>query len=127
MPPALPNPTEFELSVLRVLWERGPSTVREVHQAFGARKAYTTVLSIMQIMTEKGFIVPDKSQQAFLYSVTEPARRIEVQRQLVDDLVDRAFGGAAEELVMRALSSTSASKEDLEKIRKLIAKGEARK
>ena len=127
MPPALPNPTEFELSVLRILWERGPSTVREVHQALGARKAYTTVLSIMQIMTEKGFIVPDKSQLAFLYSVTTHARRIEVQRQLVDDLVDRAFGGAAEELVMRALSSTSASKEDLEKIRKLIAKGEARK
>lgn len=122
MPP-LPNPTDFELSVLRVLWERGPSTVREVYEALGSKKAYTTVLSIMQIMTEKGFIVPDKSQHAFLYSVTAPARQI--QKQLVADLVDRAFGGAAEELVMQALKSSSASKEDLKKIRKLISKLEA--
>ena len=122
MPP-LPNPTDFELSVLRVLWERGPSTVREVFEALGSKKAYTTVLSIMQIMTEKGFIVPDKSQHAFLYSVTAPARQI--QKQLVADLVDRAFGGAAEELVMQALSSSAASKDDLKKIRKLISKLEA--
>jgi len=122
MPP-LPNPTEFELAVLRVLWEHGPSSVREVHKRLGAKKAYTTVLSIMQIMTDKGFIVPDKSEQAFVYSVTAPAGQ--VQKQLVTDLMNRAFGGAAQELVMQALASSSASKEDLKKIRKLINKLEA--
>jgi predicted transcriptional regulator len=123
MPSLLPNPTEFELTVLRVLWQRGPSTVRDVHEALGAKKAYTTVLSIMQIMTEKGFIVPDKAQQAFVYSITAPAQQI--QKQLVTDLVDRAFGGAAQELVMQVLASSTASREDLKKIRKLISKLEA--
>lgn len=124
MPSSLPNPTEFELTVLRVLWKRGPSTVREIHEALGAKKAYTTVLSIMQIMTEKGFIVPNKARQAFVYSITAPAQQI--QKQLVTDLIDRAFGGAAQELVMQALSSSPASKEDLKKIKKLITKLEGR-
>jgi predicted transcriptional regulator len=125
MQPSLPNPTEFELAILRVLWKRGPSTVRDVQAHLGSKKAYTTVLSIMQIMTDKGFIVPDKKQQAFVYSVTVPAQQ--VQKQLVGDLLARAFGGAAQELVMQALSAGSASKEDLRAIRGLINQLEKKK
>jgi BlaI family penicillinase repressor len=125
MQPTLPNPTEFELAILRVLWKLGPSTVRDVQAHLEAKKAYTTVLSIMQIMTDKGFIVPDKKQQAFVYSVTRPAQQ--VQKQMVGDLLIRAFGGSAQELVMQALESSPASKDDLKAIRKLIAKLEKTK
>ena len=118
---ALPShPTDFELAVLQVLWKRGPSTVRQVYEALGSKGAYTTVLTIMKIMTEKGLIKPDKSRTAYLYSVTAPPDTI--RRQLVSDLIDRAFGGAAEELVLQALASPSASKADLKAIRKLINK-----
>jgi len=114
------RPTDFELSVLQVLWKEGPSTVREVYEALGSKGAYTTVLTIMKIMTDKGLIKPDKSRTTFVYSVTSPSET--VQRQLVTDLVDRAFSGAAQELVMQALSTASASKEDLKAIRALINK-----
>jgi len=103
-----------------VLWKQGDSTVRQVYEALGSKGAYTTVLTIMKIMTEKGLIKPDKSRTTYVYSVTAPPETI--KRQLVSDLVDRAFAGAAQELVLQALSTASASKEDLKAIRKLIAK-----
>ena len=114
------RPTDFELSVLQVLWKQGPSTVRQVYEALGSKGAYTTVLTIMKIMTEKGLIKPDKSRTTYVYTVTAPAEKI--KKQLVTDLIDRAFSGAAQELVMQALASAPASKEDLKAIRKLIAK-----
>jgi predicted transcriptional regulator len=114
------RPTDFELAVLQVLWQKGPSTVREVYEALGSKGAYTTVLTIMKIMTEKRLVKPDKSRTTYVYSVTSPPGAI--KRQLVSDLVDRAFAGAAQELVMQALESSSASKEDLKAIRKLIEK-----
>ncbi len=114
----IPRPTDFELSVLQVLWKQGPSTVRQVFEALGSKGAYTTVLTIMKIMTEKGLVKPDKSKTSFVYSVTSPPDA--VKRRLVSDLVDRAFAGGAQELVMQALSSRAASKEDLKAIRKLI-------
>src|ERR1700761_1347669 len=112
--------TDFELAILQVLWRQGDSTVRQVYEALGSKGAYTTVLTIMKIMTEKGLIKPDKSRTTYVYTVTAPAEKI--KKQLVTDLIDRAFSGAAQELVMQALASAPASKEDLKAIRKLIAK-----
>jgi predicted transcriptional regulator len=114
------RPTDFELAVLQVLWKRGDSTVREVYEALGSKGAYTTVLTIMKIMTEKGLIKADRSRTTYVYSVTAPPEI--VKGQLVSDFVDRAFGGAAQELVLQALSTASTSKEDLQEIRKLIDK-----
>jgi predicted transcriptional regulator len=116
----IPRPTNAELAILQVLWKLGPSTVRQVYEALGSKGAYTTVLTIMKIMTEKGLIKPDRSRTTFVYSVTAPAET--VKRRLVSDLLDRAFAGAAQELVMQALSESAASKEDLKAIRKLIEK-----
>jgi predicted transcriptional regulator len=114
------RPTDFELEILQVLWKQGASTVRQVYEALGSRGAYTTVLTIMKIMTDKGLVKPDKARTTYVYSVTAPPEV--VKRQLVSDLVDRAFAGAAQELVMQALTNSAASKEDLKAIRKLISK-----
>ena len=98
----LPNlPTDSELEILRVLWEREPCAVRDVHEQFvheGRSVAYTTVLKLLQIMTEKGLVRRDVSSRAHLYRAAIP--RPQTQKQLVDDLVQRAFGGAASELVL---------------------------
>jgi predicted transcriptional regulator len=115
-----PRPTEAELEILRVLWERGPSTVRQVHEALATVRAtgYTTTLKLMQIMADKGLVTRDESSRTHIY--TPRASQEVTQRQLVTDLVDRAFGGSATELVLRALSSHSASDDELREIRKLI-------
>src|SRR5271156_2182480 len=97
------RPTDFELAVLQVLWKQGDSTVRQVYEALGSKGAYTTVLTIMKIMTDKSLIKVDKSHTSYVYSVTTPPEII--KRQLVFDLVDRAFAGVAQELVLQALSS----------------------
>ena len=119
----VPKPTEAELSILRVLWERGPSTVREVHDAQrgrpgGQTTGYTTVLKLLQIMTEKGLVTRDERTRSHVYR----ARWSEdtTQRQLVTDLLDRAFGGSAARLVMQALDLSPASAEELKEIRRLI-------
>ena len=111
-------PTDSELGILRVLWERGPSTVREVHEALGDGSGYTTVLKLMQIMTEKGLVVRDESQRAHVYSAQ--ATQQKTQRQLVTDLVDRAFGGSPAQLAMQALSSKKTSPEELAELRRLL-------
>jgi predicted transcriptional regulator len=115
-----PRPTEAELEILRVLWERGPSTVRQVHEALATVRVtgYTTTLKLMQIMADKGLVTRDESSRTHIY--TPRASQEVTQRQLVTDLVDRAFGGSATELVLRALSSHSASDDELREIRKLI-------
>jgi predicted transcriptional regulator len=114
----LPRPTDAELAILRVLWARGPSTVREVHEALGDGSGYTTVLKLMQIMTEKGLVVRDESQRAHVYSAR--ATQQKTQRQLVTDLVDRAFGGSPAQLAMQALSSKKTSPEELAELRRLL-------
>ena len=116
----LPQPTDAELAILRILWERGPSTVREVHRVLDhiKRTGYTTALKLMQIMTDKGLVTRDESQRTHAYTAKRAAE--ETQRQLVADLMDRAFGGAAQAMVMRALSVKKASKEELKEIRKLV-------
>jgi predicted transcriptional regulator len=115
-----PRPTEAELEILRVLWERGPSTVRQVHEALATVRVtgYTTTLKLMQIMADKGLVTRDESSRTHIY--TPRASQEMTQRQLVTDLVDRAFGGSATELVLRALSSHTASDDELREIRKLI-------
>jgi predicted transcriptional regulator len=118
---ALPRPTDAELAILRVLWNRGPSTVRQVHEALADDRdtGYTTTLKLMQIMAEKGLVTRDESARTHVYqsSVSEQ----QTQGQLVADLVDRAFGGSAAALVMRALSTHPPSADELREIRRLIA------
>jgi predicted transcriptional regulator len=118
--PRLPRPTEAELAILRVLWERGPSTVRQVFVALAdARETgYTTTLKLMQIMAEKGLVTRDESSRTHVY--TARASQGHTQRQLITDLVDRAFGGSAAALVLQALSSHPASPKELAEIEKLI-------
>ena len=114
------RPTEAELEILRVLWERGPSTVRQVHESLVAERdtGYTTTLKLMQIMAEKGLVTRDESSRTHVYAARSSQET--TQRQLVSDLVQRAFGGSAAELVLRALSSHKTSSDELTEIRKLI-------
>ena len=102
----LPKPTGAELELLRVLWERGPSTVREVHEALGTGTGYTTTLKLFQLMAEKGLVTRDATQRSHIYSAVSEAET--TQRQLVSDLLQRAFGGSPTKLVMQALSETRA-------------------
>jgi predicted transcriptional regulator len=115
-----PRPTDAELAILNVLWERGPSTVREVHDALSQThdSGYTTILKLMQIMTDKGLVDRDESQRAHIYTSRYGEQR--TQRQLLGDLIERAFGGSPAKLVMQALSTTKASAEDLSAIRNLL-------
>ncbi len=120
MADSLPRPTDAELTILRVLWERGPSTVRQVHEALsGARETgYTTTLKLMQIMTEKRLVTRDESSRTHVYAAR--LTQDQTQRQLVTDLLDRAFGGRSAALVMHALSAQPASAEEIQEIRQLI-------
>jgi BlaI family transcriptional regulator, penicillinase repressor len=115
-----PRPTPAELEILRVLWTRGPSTVRDVQESLGAERAagYTTVLKLLQIMTDKGLVIRDERARAHVYAARAP--ETQTQRALVRDLVDRAFGGSAAKLVVQALSGRRASAEEIERIRRLL-------
>ena len=112
------RPTDGELAILRVLWERGPSTVRDVQEILGANTGYTTVLKLLQIMTEKRLVGRDETKRTHVYKAAVGEEQ--TQRLLVDELLDKAFGGSAEKLVLRALSSSKASASELAQIRKLI-------
>lgn len=116
----MPKPTEAELELLQILWERGPSTVREIHEALSGDKetGYTTTLKILQKMTDKGLVKRDESNRRHIY---EPVLRAEqTQRQLVRDLLHRAFAGSPGQLVVQALSEKKASPEELAEIRRLL-------
>lgn len=114
------RPTDAELAILRILWVHGASTVRQVHDALSRERpaAYTTALKMLQIMTEKGLVRRDDSERTHVYQsrLTEE----QTQRQLVRDLLDRAFGGSASKLVLQALATRRASAEELGEIRRLI-------
>ena len=120
------RPTEGELSILRVLWRRGPSTVREVHEALSPDKptGYTTTLKLLQIMADKGLVHRDETKRAHVYEAREAET---TQAQLVHDLVDRVFAGSAARLVMHALSGKRASKQELAEIRRALDEAEGRK
>ena len=114
------RPTDRELSILRILWDNGPSTVRQVNEIMSEdnQTGYTTTLKLMQIMTEKGLVVRDDSQFKHVYkpALTEES----TQKLLVGDLLEKAFAGSAEKLVMRALSAKKVSAKELAKIRKML-------
>ncbi len=112
------RPTPAELAILTVLWERGPSTVRQILNALEEPTGYTTVLKILQIMTTKKLVGRDTSSKSHVYHPRHP--REEIQERLVDTLVDRAFGGSAASLVLRALSTRPASASELAEIRSLL-------
>ena len=116
--------TDAELEILNVLWFRGPSTVRDVHDALTQLRSirYTTTLKTLQVMTGKGLLARDESQKADVYSAA--IDRAETQKDLVGDLVDRAFNGSAVGLMAGALSAKKASAEELAEIRKLIDQAE---
>ncbi len=115
-----PKPTDAELEILTVLWSRGPSTVRDVHEIIAVRKPaqYTTVLKQLQVMAEKGLVRRDETQRSHVY---ESARSREwTQQQLAGDLLNRAFEGSAKSLLLGALSAKKASKKDLDELRQLL-------
>jgi|SRR5687768_16205150 predicted transcriptional regulator len=114
------KPTEAELGILRVLWTRGPSTVREVAEAMGREGAYTTVLKLLQIMTEKGLVARDEENRTHVYEAA--FSEAHTQKQLVTDLLDRVFDGSAAKLVLQALSTGKATPAELAEIRKLLDK-----
>lgn len=123
-----PHPTEGELAILRVLWDRNePCTVREVHEALTRNKdtAYTTVLKMMTIMSEKGLVSRDESERSHRYAASYPEPT--VQSAMLNDLMQRAFSGSALQLVQRALDTNNASSADLDAISKMIANAKAKK
>ena len=115
-----PRPTDAELEILNVLWQLGPSTVREVYESLSRRKAttYTTVLKFLQIMSEKGLVERDESERAHRY--TARLEREQTQRQLLSHLIERAFEGSASKLVVQALSAKKASADEVAEIRSML-------
>jgi predicted transcriptional regulator len=120
------KPTSSELEILRVLWGRGPSTVREVHAELREKKdlGYTTVLKLLQIMTAKGSVRRNEDQRAHVYEACQPAT--ETKRQLVGDVLQRVFQGSASELMIHALEGRRTSKKELEELRRLLDEYEGR-
>ncbi|HJW34587.1 MAG TPA: BlaI/MecI/CopY family transcriptional regulator [Holophagaceae bacterium] len=122
-----PRPTEGELAILRVLWAQGACTVREVHEALSQTKdtAYTTVLKMMTIMADKGLLARDESERSHRYAALHPEPV--VQASLLRDLMHRAFGGSALQLVQRAIDGEGASTEELDAIGRMIAEAKKAK
>ncbi|WLT31875.1 BlaI/MecI/CopY family transcriptional regulator [Geothrix sp. PMB-07] len=121
------RPTDAELAILRVLWERGPSTVRQVFEVLSEEKdlGYTTVLKMLQIMTEKGLVQREITDRVHTFSTTQT--QTQTQQTLLDDLLDKAFGGSSKSLVMQALATRKTSKTELAEIRKMLDQAEGRK
>jgi BlaI family penicillinase repressor len=118
------KPTTAELEILSVLWEKGLATVREIHEILSTRKptVYTTVLKLLQIMDEKGLVERDKNAKAHIYRARQP--QADVQKNLVSDLLEKAFRGSALKLVQHVLETKPASAEELAEIRRLITEAE---
>jgi BlaI family penicillinase repressor len=114
------KPTASELEILRVLWTRGPSTVREVHEALSEKKpvGYTSILKLMQIMTEKGLVRRDEAQRAHVYEACEPAEK--TKRQIAGDVLQRVFEGSARELMVHALAGRRTTKAEIAELRRLL-------
>ena len=116
-----PRPTDGELEILHVLWEHGPSTVRGIHKRLIRKKVtgYTTVLKLLQIMTDKGLVKRDDAQRAHIYVATYAQEQ--TQRQLVREFLEKVFNGSASKLVMQALSTEEkASPEELSQIQQVL-------
>ncbi len=115
-----PKPTEAELAILRVLWNRGPSTVREVMEALAEERdmGYTSVLKFLQIMLEKDLVKRDEAGRTHIYSAAQTAEK--TRRRLVGDLVERAFSGSVSQLVMHALGTARPDADELRAIRRML-------
>ncbi len=112
------RPADAELAILQVLWDQGPCTVRQVHEAMGQATGYTTTLKLLQIMDGKGLVDRDASRRSHVYSARVDERS--TTGGMVRDLMDKAFAGSAARLVMRALSTKPASRTELERIKELL-------
>lgn len=114
------QPTASELEILQVLWDRGPSTVRDVHQILNEKRpvGYTTVLKLLQIMTAKGSVQRNEEQRAHVYEAVQPAEK--TKRQFAMDMLQRVFDGSASELMMHALASGKSTKEEIQELRRLL-------
>lgn len=115
-----PKPTASELKILRVLWERGPSTVREVHDAMNEKEAsgYTTILKLLQIMTVKGTVRRNKDERAHVYEACEPAEK--TKRKFAGDILQRVFAGSASELMMHVLAGRQTTPEEIDELRQML-------
>jgi BlaI family transcriptional regulator, penicillinase repressor len=120
------KPTSSELEILRVLWVRGPSTVRDVYESLNEKKrtGYTTVLKMLQIMTEKGSVRRNEDERAHVYEACEPAEKI--KGRLAGDVLQRVFEGSASELMMHALEGRKTSHEEIEELRRMLDEYERR-
>ena len=118
------NPTKTELEILSVIWERETATVREVHEILNARKptGYTTVLKLLQIMDEKGLVERDKTNRAHVYRAK--TKQKETGKQMLDDVLQKVFGGSALKLVQQVLETETTSAEELKQIRRMIERAE---
>ncbi len=116
------QPTASELAILSILWERGPSPVKAVHEQLAEEKevVYTTILKTMQVMTDRGFLSRESQGRKHIYRAA--IAREDTQDSLLDTFVNRAFGGSAKNLAMRALGNYKTSKEDLDELKALIEK-----
>ncbi|PQO35143.1 BlaI/MecI/CopY family transcriptional regulator [Blastopirellula marina] len=112
------QPTESELEILQVLWTDGPATVRQVHERLQRPVGYTTVLKLLQIMAEKGLVTRDESERSHVYAAKH--KREATQKKMVQDLLDRCFSGAADQLILQALSAKKLSAAELAEIRTMI-------
>ncbi len=123
------RPTETELEILRVLWQHGPSTVRDVHNTLNRERetevGYSTTLKMFQVMTQKGLIERDETVRPQIYSTRVPQEQ--TQKQLVKDLLNRAFGGSVRQMVMQALADEETSDEELEQLEQLLDRFEEKK
>lgn len=121
------SPTPVELAILRVFWERGPATVRQVHDALRPERdtGYSTTLKMVQVMTEKGLLLKDDSVKPQVFRTARA--REQTQVQLLDELIQRAFGGSAANLVLRAASANRITPEELAQIKKLIERAKKEK
>ena len=118
--PKLPRPTDSELAILKILWRRGPSTVRAVNEDMNRQQptGYTTTLKLMQIMAEKGLVARDESERTHVYRTIVGEEQ--TQKHLLRDLLEKAFNGSAQKLVLQALTTRKASPSELAEIRKLL-------
>jgi predicted transcriptional regulator len=116
----LPKPTESELEILQILWNEGSSTVKSVNEILNQKRetGYTTTLKILQIMNEKGLVIRNEDERSHVYSAAIDEN--DVQKVLVEKLLDSAFSGSAAKLVLQALGNSKPSKDELKKIRELL-------
>ena len=118
--PNTQKPTASELEILRVLWDRGPSTVREIYEVLSDQRptGYTTVLKLLQIMAGKGSVKRNEEQRAHVYEAVQPPET--TKRQLAGDVMQRVFGGSASELMLHALAGKRTSRKELEELRRVL-------